>query len=628
MNAGLNALLVEADLTYKQVVEANGLTALDTKRCSRQMRESKTGPNQDFYDAILTSVAGKIGRSSNDLHIEFDPQLERARNATTSNSRPSAMKTELGRPRPPRGGGQQSRSTVSATTRSSADASLSPELKRNAEWLAGLLEANDEQRAVDEMDDIFCFSDLVDVLIYLAAVVDPGMSAALLEEIRRRDYPRSSRMFAEISSRNSEIAERIAAVSPPLSGDGEFSVLEQNPMITFGRRLAGVIRKGDIARVRREIVVRTDDLSHGPESMLGGIIDSGTDGPTLAGKLLSALAGSFGDQMFLAAVQLIRHSCVLQRPNLLADLYLQLRPELRTEILVRLSHISRVPNEIGLEGDGIEDLAAFVGVQRQHLDYLSTAMLDPRLTRDEEHGVGHLVEAVTHLDPLLDVMFHKDRDQTTRVLASALRDWDQRLRPWTGIPDLYPPLAKLGEAVLMLPHPAPLVAEMITKHPGSGWLLFEALPWLAPQRFQKMLIALAKDYATVTVVLARMIMGMPDGRRQLRFCEELVVAAGESADPILRWIVAEHAREILDVLFYFEEHAPTFNTRMRGLLDDHGVADIREVIATNLDTGRREHASRPREIPIYISGPLKINDPLEPAPISKRSTRHVMPVLP
>ncbi|MGW6730225.1 hypothetical protein ACWF9G_30365 [Nocardia sp. NPDC055029] len=569
---------------------------LDAKQCSRQMRESKTGPRQDFYDAILTSVAGKIGRSSNDLHAEFDPQLQRARNASPSTARPVAVKVpELVGPRP-------------RSSRHSA--ALSPELKRNAEWLAGLLEANDEQRAVDEMDEILLFSDLIDVLIYLAGEIDPGMPAALLEEVRRRDYPRSSRMFAEIGSRNTEIAERIAAVSPPLSGDGEFSVLEQSPMITFGRRLAGVVKKGDIARARREVVVRAGDLSHGPESLLGGVIDSGTDGPALAGKLLSALAGNHTEQMFLAAVQLIRHARAMQRPNLLADLYQQLRPEIRTEILVRLSQITRVPNEIKLEGDGIDDLVAFVDVQRQYLDHLSTALLDPRLTRPEQHGVGHLLELVIHLGPLLDVMFAKDREQTTLLLACALRDWDERLRPWTGIPDCYTPLARLGEAVLKSPDPAPLVADLLTKHPTSGWLLFEALPWPAPQRFQAMLLTMAKDYSPVTVDIARMIMGMPEGRRQLRFCEQLVRAAGDAADPILRWIVAEHSCQILDVLFYFERHAPAFTVRMRGLLDDHGVTDTREVVTANRGNRKRQFAGTgPIEIPIYVS------DPLAPTPI-------------
>ncbi|WP_280345661.1 hypothetical protein [Nocardia neocaledoniensis] len=579
------------------------------------MREVKTGPRQDFYDAILTSVAAKIGRSSNDLHVEFDPQLRRARNAAAPKSRSSPAKPTPAS-RPTRADAQQpSRPPASATTRGSVGISLSPELKRNAEWLAGLLEANDEQRAVDEMDEIFCFSDLVDVLIYLAAAVDPGMSAALLEEVRRRDYPRSSRTFAEIGSRNTAIAERIAAVSPPLSGDGEFSVLEQHPMITFGRRLAGVIKKRDLAQARREVVMRTADLSSGPESMLGGIIDSGTDGPALAGKLLSALAGSYGDEMFVAAVQLIGHSRAMRRPNLLADLYQQLRPELRTEILVRLSHVSRVPNEIGLAGDDIENLRAFVGVHRQHLDQLSTAVLDPRLTQGGEHGTGHLIEAVTHLEPIFGIMLSKDRKQTIQLLASALWDWDQRLRPWTGIPDLYPPLARLGEAVLMSPHPAPFIAELFTEHPASGWLLFEVLPWLAPQRFQKMITALTKDHATVNEVIARMIMGMPDGRRQLRFCEELVKAAGEASDPILRRIIEEHSIQITDVLFYFEHHAPIFAGRLRALLGVPGVADDREVIAANLDTGTRESTSRPIEIPIYVSGPLEINDPLETTPI-------------
>ncbi|WP_280392749.1 hypothetical protein, partial [Nocardia wallacei] len=44
-------------------------------------------------------------------------------------------------------------------------------------------------------------------------------------------------------------------------------------------------------------------------------------------------------------------------------------------------------------------------------------------------------------------------------------DWDERLRDWGGLPEMYQPLVDLAEAVFAQQEPVPLVSYLLAKHP-------------------------------------------------------------------------------------------------------------------------------------------------------------------
>ncbi|WP_280392792.1 hypothetical protein, partial [Nocardia wallacei] len=451
LNAALNALLVRSELTYVDVVDENGL-ALDPKQRSRQMRESTRGPSSEFFDAILNSAARKLGMPVEDLHTEFDPQLERARGSSPEPaSKGSAPHQE--RPRP--------------VTPSAMPVLQDPELQRKADWLADLLIANEEHRAVDELDAVFeDMFVLVEVLVYVGSV-DPGMVAALLDELGRRDFPRRTRIFAAVRTRCPDTAARIATVSSPY-GDGEPRVLEMNPIIAFGRRLAGVILKDDVGRACREVTSRAAELAAEPESLLAAIIDDGIEGPVSAARLLEALAIDHEKQVFSCILRLIRQTRRTGRRDLLTALTNELPDRACIEILARLSPTVRLPNQVGLVSDELDDLVTFIEALADNRDpaRLVTVLTDSRFSRTQRHAAGHIIESIPHLAPLLNAMLTAGHlEPTARLLARAISDWDERLRDWGGLPEMYQPLVDLAEAVFAQQEPVPLVSYLLAKHP-------------------------------------------------------------------------------------------------------------------------------------------------------------------
>jgi hypothetical protein len=270
---------------------------------------------------------------------------------------------------------------------------------------------------------------------------------------------------------------------------------------------------------------------------------------------------------------------------------------------------------IGLDTDELDDLTTYISVLREHPDRLTAAMLDPRLasagsrhSRTERHTVSHLLEAVTNFGPVLECMLYLDRIQTVRLLARALTDWDQRLRPWTGLPDMYAPLVALASIVLASPAPAPIVSDLLTEHPASGWLLVQAMPWRDPHRLRGVLDDLDAEHPAALDILVEMLVDMRDGRRQLRLCEKLVTGTKDSADPILRRIIAGHSAQIRDILRYSEQHAPRFTERTRALLQEH-------------DTHTRVGTLRMLRTPYRVPEPPPETVFIIPTPVSATSRR-------
>ncbi|WP_280392785.1 hypothetical protein, partial [Nocardia wallacei] len=210
-------------------------------------------------------------------------------------------------------------------------------------------------------------------------------------------------------------------------------------------------------------------------------------------------------------------------------------------------------------------------------------------------------------------------------------DWDERLRDWGGLPEMYQPLVDLAEAVFAQQEPVPLVSYLLAKHPHPGGVLFQVMLWREKRRLPAIIGQLTMIPAVLDG-LVRMIIDAPQGRRQLRICEQLVKAGKRRADPVLQAIIAEHP-QIQEVLRYSDRHAPLFTSRMAELTDaplfisrmaellaaghlhvpeDPAVTRIREMIADVRNiTGARhrlpgdaEHQDdSTNEIPVYITEP-------------------------
>ncbi|WP_433717473.1 hypothetical protein ACQP2U_43975 (plasmid) [Nocardia sp. CA-084685] len=559
LNAALNQLMIDAGLTRKQVIAMAGLDLTD-KQCSRQMGERRAGPSLSLFEAILSAAAHKLDISVDELGRTYLPLLRQAQ-AAASGSNPMTGSIA----------GQLGSSPAVLPVIGVSIPGPARTLAEKAEWLANLLVDNDEQRAAAELDDVFGQDNsmLVEALVKVGAL-DPGMIAALLDEIRRRDGdPRSTSLFEAIRSRDEQVAHRIAAVPLREAAGRKPSILESDPVRLFGRRMATLIQKGHADQACREIVARIGELLRATqtESILGGIIESSSNGPALASALLSVMAEDHREEMFRCVVQLLRHARSAERIDLLCSLDDALTPEMRATILLLLSRNSRLPNTHGLDSEELYDLAIFMKTLRETSTRLIAVVADEPIAHSRDLAAGHLVESIPHFGPILGLMVAARFTHTVHLLARALSDWDARVQAFNGFPAWYQPVKDLAGAVLGMPAGMQLTSEMLTRHPRSGALLFDAMQSLNHARFPVLLAELVANHVTVDA-LAQTIVGVDEEPRRLRIFEKLIKDTPTDADPIMRQIVAKYPAQINKMLPLAGKHAPQFTERMIELLSD------------------------------------------------------------
>ncbi|WP_194835075.1 hypothetical protein [Nocardia sp. XZ_19_369] len=557
LNAELNKLISDAGLTRKQAVLTGGLDLTD-KQCSRQMGERRAGPTPELFEAILTAAARELGCPREELDRRYRPMLHAAQAAAAGSTPPvspvvpdtPAIVPDLAVPHTP--------------------AQMST-LVEKAEWLADLLVRNEERRAAAQLGAVFGHDKalLVEALVKLGAL-DPGMVAALLEAIRRRDgAPRSTGLLDEIRKQDAQIGARIAAVPLREELGRKSTILESDPARVFGRRMAALIQNSHIDQARRETVARAEELAHGAhrDSVLAGIIEANGAGPTLAGTLLTDMAEDNCEEMLLYLVQLLRHVQPGERFALLCRLDEALTSELRGTIVRLLGNNERLPNNRDLDSPELRDFATFMKTLREDSHRLIAVITDEPIITFPDLAAGHLVESIPNFEPILGGMVTYRFEGTVQLLARALADWNSRVQQFDGFPHSYPPVTTLARAVLGLANGTRLTTAMLTCHPASATLLFDAMQNVDHPRFPVLLADLATNHVT-TDALARLALDADKEPQRLRIFEKLVKDNPYDADTIMRRIAAEYSAEILKVLAKSGEDAPRFTERMIELLND------------------------------------------------------------
>ncbi|WP_280396111.1 hypothetical protein [Nocardia brasiliensis] len=557
LNAELNKLISDAGLTRKHVVVMGGLDLTD-KQCSRQMGERRAGPSEELFEAILNAAAHELRCPPEELDRIYRPMLHAAQVAAAGGSAPinpvvpntPAIVLDVAWPGTP---GPMST------------------MVEKAEWLGGLLIGNEEQRAAMQLATVFGQDQtvLVEALVKLGGI-DPGMVAALLEEIRRRDgVPRSTGLLDEIRKHDAQIAARIAAVPLGEELGRKPSILESNPTRVFGQRMAALIHNGHLDQARRETVARTEELAHGAhsDSVLAGLIEAHVQGPALAAALLTDLAEDNREEMMLYLVQLLRHAQAVEHLDLLCGLDDALSPQMRATIVRLLGNTERLPNSRNLDSPQLHDLAIFMKTLRETSIRLIAVITDESITTFPDLAAGHLVESIPNFDPILGGMVTYRFERTVQLLARALTDWNTRVRQSGGLPHSYPSVTALAHAVLGLATGTQLTAAMLTSYPASAALLFDAMQNANHPRFPALLADLATNHITADA-LARLCLDADKQPQRLRILEKLVRDTPHDADLIMRRIATEYAAKISAVLAESGPDAPRFTEHMIELLND------------------------------------------------------------
>ncbi|WP_107655010.1 hypothetical protein [Nocardia suismassiliense] len=557
LNAELNKLISAAGLTRKQAVMMGGLDLTD-KQCSRQMGERRAGPTPELFEAVLTAAAHELRRPLEELGRTYRPMLAAAQAAAAGSTPPAnrvvpdtpAIVPDLAAPHTP----------------APADT-----LVEKTAWLANLLVANEERRAAAQLGAVFGQdkAQLVETLVKLGAL-DPGMVAALLEEIRRRDgAPRSTGLLDEIRKQDERIGTRIAAVPLGEELGRQPTILESDPARVFGLRMAALIRNGHIDQARRETVARAEELARGThnDSVLAGIIEGNVAGPSLADTLLTVMAEDNCAEMLLYLVQLLRHVRAAERFDLLCSLDEALSPEMRGTIVRLLGNNERLPNNRDLDSPELRDFATFMKTLRENFHRLIAVITDEPIITFPDLAAGHLVESIPNFEPVLGGMVTYQFERTVQLLARSLTDWNSRVQQFDGYLHSYPPVTALARAVLGLATAPRLTAAMLTRHPASAALLFDAMQNVDDLRFPVLLADLTTNHVT-TDTLARLALDSDKEPQRLRIFEKLVKDNPLDADTIMRRIAAEYSAEILPVLAKSGQDAPRFTERMIELLND------------------------------------------------------------
>ncbi|MGY2025913.1 hypothetical protein [Nocardia gipuzkoensis] len=553
LNAKLNELLEDSGLSRRQVIDRYKLGLTD-RQASRQMGEDPGGPSKELFDAILGAYAHKKQIPLTEVEAECLPLLDKAREAAAALKR---QRVEPGEEPP----------TLLAPPQSARTPEWHQELREKTEWLLTLLCDAEERQAAQELDATFGTDhDMLTQALVTIGDREPGAVAALLEEVRVGPLGQASStaLLEKIRALDAEVADRIAAV--PLRQGGhsrQESILELDPTRLFARRMTAMIRKGDLAQARREVAakVRREPIGRS-ESILGGIIESGPDGPELAKSLLNGLAARHRDELLLCVVDLLRCARAAQRTDLLSSLNAALDRDLRVSLLLMLSDSTRLPNKHGLDLEERRDLATFLAMLRADPSDLVTVLSDKRIADARNLSVGYLIENITDAAPILSLTAAARLDRTIHLLSCALSDWSAR--DGIGEVEWYKPVQDLAAAVLNMPAGSKLIAEMLLAHPDNGTLLFAAMQWSKNPYYPTMLAELVANHVTVTA-LAGMAVAPGNDLRRLRIFEKLVNETPTDADPIMRVVVATYPTEVKALA---EAAGERLSERVLELLDD------------------------------------------------------------
>ncbi|PXX63187.1 hypothetical protein DFR70_106245 [Nocardia tenerifensis] len=573
LNAELNKLLTDAGLTHKRVVELTDGLDLTDKQRARQMGETPGGPSREFFDAIIATAADKLGRRVEDLLEIFLPLRERAQADIPGGKLP--QRDPLVPPAPDSTG--QSTSAIGQGS-----------LTDKTAWLLTLLCDGKEADAAEQLHEVSGPGDS----LLPAALVEvgrrlPGAVAALLDAVCEREGDQlGAELYEAIRNLDEEVAERIAAVpwrEKPDPPEPEHSILDTDPELLFGRRIAAVIRRGDSGQASREVVAKIYDSRGTRESILSGLIEIDADGPQLVNMLLSSMAKSHREQMVLCVVQLLRAARTIEGKALLRGFDNALSTELRATILLLLSHTSRLPNTHGPSA-GFTDLRGFLAAATP--SRLITALTEEEILCAEGLAAGHLVEAVPDFGSILGRMTSARFNETATLLARALVDWETRAGT-PGVPERYWPVQNLADTMLNMTSGSQLTGAILKSHPESGTLLFHAMQWLDHPQFPVLLEALA-NHVTIEA-LADTLISVNEDLRRLRIFEKLVTQTAAGAEPIIRSVV-NHPIAATALLSPARKYAPPLAERLSALLGDDRrppSTDHRKV-AVHIETPRPE----------------------------------------
>lgn len=577
LNAELNKLLTEAGLTHKRVVDLTDGLDLTDKQRARQMGETPGGPSREFFDAIITTAADKLGRPVEDLLAVFLPLRARAQ-ADIPGCKLPHQDPLVPPPSDPAG-------EVAETIGGGS-------LADKTAWLLTLLCDGNEAGAAEQLEQVFRPGDsmLPTALVEVGRRL-PGAVAALLDAVcERGDGELGAEVFEAISDLDDEVAGRIAAVpwreksrpAAPIT-----SILETDPELLFGRRIAAVIRRGDFGQASREVVAKIHDPLGAQHNILGGIIEISSDGPQLANLLLSSMAKSHREQMILCVVQLLRAARSIEGKALLRGFDNALSADLHATILLLLSHTSRIPNTHG-PSEGFTDLSGFLAAATPAR--LATALTEEELLSAEGLAAGHLVEAVPDFGSILGRMTSARFNETATLLARALVDWDNRAGI-PGVPERYWPVQNLADSMLNMACGSQLTGAILKRHPESGTLLFHAMQWLDHPQFPPLLEALG-NHVTIEA-LADMLVSVDKDMRRLRIFEKLITQTTAGAEPIIRTVV-NHPIAATALLSPARKYAPALAEQLHALLSGEGEPrSTRRPPEPDLVTAQTEISSAP-----------------------------------
>ncbi|MFI6167738.1 hypothetical protein ACIBCN_13225 [Nocardia sp. NPDC051052] len=549
LNAELNKLLTEAGLTHKRVVDLTDGLDLTDKQRARQMGETPGGPSRQFFDAIIAAAADKLDRPVEDLLDIFVPLRERAQADIPGCKPPQRVPLVPPASDPP---GQLAGANGGVT------------LADKTAWLLTLLCEGKEASAAEQLDEVFRLGDPM----LPAALVEvgrrlPGAVASLLYAVcERGESGLGAELFEAITDLDEEVAGRIAAVpwreiSPPPAPTT--SILMTDPELLFGRRIAAVLRRGDVGQASREVVAKIRDPLGTQRGILSEIIEISSDGPQLANMLLSSMAKSHRDQMILCVVQLLRAARTIDGKALLRGFDNALSAELRATILLLLSHTSRIPNTHG-PSDQFTDLSGFLAAAAPAR--LATVLTEEEVVSAEGLAAGHLLEAVPDFGSILGRMTSARFNETATLLARALFDWDTRAGI-LGVPERYWPVQNLADTMLNMTSGSQLTGAILKNNPESGTLLFHAMQWLDHPQFPALLEALA-DHVTIEA-LADTLISVNQDLRRLRIFEKLITQPAAGAEPIIHTVV-NHPIAATALLSPARKYAPPLAERLHAML--------------------------------------------------------------
>ncbi|QBS43933.1 hypothetical protein [Nocardia sp. CS682] len=240
---------------------------------------------------------------------------------------------------------------------------------------------------------------------------------------------------------------------------------------------------------------------------------------------------------------------------------------MRGTIVRLLGNNERLPNNRDLDSPELRDFATFMKTLRENLLRLIAVITDEPIITFPNLAAGHLVESIPNFEPILGGMTTYRFEESLQLLARALADWHSRVQQFDGFPHSYPPVTALARAVLGLATATRLTTAMLTCHPASAALLFDAMQNVDHPQFPVLLADLATNHVT-TDALARLALDADKEPQRLRIFEKLIKDNPHDADTIMRRIAAEYSAEILTVLAGSGRDAPHFTGRMIELLND------------------------------------------------------------